>query len=157
MQATSLGSWYRLLILWGGTVGIFAGCGTPEDAGPPMGDVSGTITYQDKPVVGASVVFLPTKKDTRAAVAITDAFGYYNLATSGELSGANVGSYQVSIVCRAPYDGPVPEGVSPAYAKELFQNDGKPLIPEKYFSPTTSGLTADVQPGHNALDFILKD
>ena len=122
-----------------------------------MGDVTGTVTYNGKPVADASIVFLPKTKDTRAAVAVTDASGYYSLNTSGELAGAIVGPFQVSIVARAPYDGPVPEGVSPAYAKELYQNEGKPLIPEKYFSPQTSGLTADVKPGDNRFDFELKD
>lgn len=122
-----------------------------------MGDVSGRVTYKDKPVANANVVFLPTARDTLAAAAITDEDGRYRLSTRGVNDGAIVGSFKVSIVARAPYDGPVPEGMSPAYAKEVFQNQGKPLIPERYFSPSNSDLAAEVKQGSNSLDFPLRD
>ena len=147
----------RACILLALAGGLAVGCGRPEKPGPQMGTVTGRVIYQDKPVTDASVVFLPKTPGTRAAAAVTDADGNYSLSTFGVDDGAIVGAYQVSIALSAPYRGPVPEGMSPAYAKELFQNQGEPLIPKKYFSPATSGLAADVKPGHNSFDFTLQD
>jgi hypothetical protein len=144
-------------VIWVLVASLSLGCGSSGKPGPAMGDVSGTVRYRGKPVANASVVFLPKTPDTRAAAVTTDADGDYRLSTYGVNDGAVVGSFQVSIVARAPYDGPVPEGMSSAYAKEVFQNSGQPVIPERYFSPNTSGLTAEVKPGANVFDFPLPD
>ena len=133
------------------------GCSGGSHSGPPMGEVTGTITYQGNPVALANVVFIPQIKGTAAAAAVTDSSGRYRLSISGEQTGAIAGTYQVSIALRAPYDGPIPDGMSVAYAKETFQNQGKPLIPAKYFSASTSGLVAAVEPGRNTFDFDLQD
>ncbi|MDB5334643.1 MAG: carboxypeptidase regulatory-like protein [Planctomycetaceae bacterium] len=134
---------------------VSAGCGSSDADGPPMGQVTGKVTYQEKPVVGANIVFLPTTRETPAGAAVTDSAGKYTLSISGHQQGAVTGSYQVSITLHAPYDGPVKEGENPEYAKEIYR--GKSLIPEKYGSPTTSKLTADVEPGRNTFDFALQD
>ena len=120
-----------------------------------MGEVSGTVTYQGKPVAGANIVFLPTTRDTPAGAAITESDGGYKLSISGHQKGAVTGSYKVSIALHAPYDGPIPEGMNPEMAKENYR--GKALVPEKYLNPTTSGLTAEVKPGSNKFDFALQD
>lgn len=143
--------WILLLLV------VAAGCGPAPETGPPMGDVTGTISYSGKPVAGASVTFIPAAKGMRPAVGMSDSAGRYRLSISGEKEGAIAGPCLVTIVLRAPYDGPVPEGVSPAYAQELFQNQGKPLIPEKYFSTETSGLSIVVKTGRNVFDFTLQD
>lgn len=137
---------------------LISGCGKLPNNGPPMGYVHGVVTYNGKPVEQASVVFVPTTVGTPAAVGITDSGGYYELSISGAKEGAVAGPYQVTIALRAPYDGQIPEGMSPVYAQELFQNQGKPLIPEKYFAAKTSGLTADVKADkRNTFDFALTD
>ena len=122
-----------------------------------MGTVTGTVTYQGKPVVKAAVSFIPLEKGTLAAVGVTDGSGKYVLRSSGESEGAIVGTYQVTIILRAPYDGPVPEGVSEAMAQDLYQSQGKPLIPEKYFTTQTSGLTKEVLLGRNTFDFKIEE
>jgi len=120
-----------------------------------MGDVTGTVTYQGKPVVGASIVFLPSKREIPVGAAVTDSGGAYKLGISGREKGAVVGDYKVTIVLNAPYDGPLPSGMSLEAARETLL--GKALIPEKYFKTETSGLTADVKPGTNKFDFTLQD
>lgn len=154
LRHQSCASWASLTCL---VLALVTGCSNADPKGPAMGDVSGRVTYQEKPVANANIVFLPTARDTLAAAATTDDDGRYRLSTRGVNDGAIAGSFKVSIVARAPYDGPIPEGMSPAYAKETLQNQGKPLIPERYFSPATSGLSADVKKGSNALDFPLTD
>ena len=147
-------SWTRFWILCCVTMSSM-GCGGSGGSSRPMGDVTGIVTYQNKPVVGANIVFLPTTRDTPAGAAITDSGGRYKLSVSGHQTGAVTGSYQVSIALNAPYDGPIPEGMSPEMAKENFP--GKPLIPQKYFAAATSKLTAEVKPGSNTFNFVLAD
>jgi hypothetical protein len=121
-----------------------------------MGRVSGRITYKDQPVPKATVSFTPKAKDARSAIGITDNDGYYHLTTTDPRDGALVGEHVVGIVARAPYDGPLPPGAGAAMLEEL-ETQGKPLIPERYFTSATSGLTANVKAGSNTVDFKLTD
>lgn len=149
------GSWYDFWIVLL-LAGVGVGCGSSDtNNGRPMGEVTGKVTYQGKPVAGASIVFLPTTRDVPVGAAITDQAGKYTLSISGRKQGAVTGSYQVGISLSAPYDGPVPAGMNPEYVKEQYP--GKPLIPQKYFSAATSKLTAQVKLGHNSFDFSLQD
>ncbi len=112
-----------------------AGCG---DGGPPMAPVAGTVTYNDSPLEGASVIFMPDSG--QPATGTTDAGGRFTLNTSGE-SGAVLGPGKVAIT--AVEQLIVVEGREPT-AHELA-NMSRSLIPEKYGHPVTSGLTAEVR------------
>ncbi len=80
---------------------------------PPLGRVSGRITLDGNALPGASVTFLPIKREfeisenktigIRASRAITDADGYYELEYIAGIPGAFVGQHRVSISKR---DGP---------------------------------------------------
>lgn len=111
---------------------------------------AGTVTYKGKPLDGATVVFLasvPGKNRSLAAVANTDAAGRFVLRTFRDGDGAIAGHHQVAIrkSITVGLDG-----------KKLVPNEQgdileipleKHLIPEKYASHETSGLSADVAPG----------
>ncbi|MFM9959710.1 MAG: hypothetical protein ACKV2Q_00595 [Planctomycetaceae bacterium] len=80
---------------------------------PPLGAVTGTVTLNAKPIVGAEVWFYPTKSKitvgdkefkVTASTGITDAAGHYELTYIGELKGAVVGECRVQIVA-AGYPG----------------------------------------------------
>ena len=66
------------------------------DQGPPLGDVSGTITYEGKPIEKATITFTHVDEG-RAAFARTDAEGKYTLKFSDGRSGALLGENAVSI------------------------------------------------------------
>lgn len=129
------------------------GCGK---SGPPMGRVSGKVTYQGNPVPNATVTFLPAGEGGQAAIGITDSAGNYQLSTFGRNDGALVGTHRANIVARAAYEGKIPEGAGEALLEEL-QVQGKPLIPQRYFNTETSGLTFDVKGGSNTIDIPLTD
>jgi len=132
---------------------VLLGCG---ESGPPMGRVSGRVTYKDQPVPKATISFIPQVEGARPAIGITDEAGNYQLTTTNPHDGALVGEHLVAIVAKAPYDGPIPPGAGAAMLEEL-ESQGKPLIPERYFSSATSGLTASVKAGSNTFDFPLTD
>ena len=119
-----------------------------------MGRVSGRITYKDQPVAKAMVTFSPKVKGGLPAIGITDESGQYELTTTNPRDGALVGEHVVGIVAKAPYDGPIPPNAGAAMLEE-FEAQGKPLIPERYFNGSTSGLTATVKSGANTCDFKL--
>jgi hypothetical protein len=69
--------------------------------------------------------------------------GTFTVVTRGEGSGTAVGKRRIRVAC---YEAQDPN-------REAIGGDedtlGKSLIPEKYTSFETSGLTVDVQPGRN--------
>ncbi len=117
------------------------GCGAK---GPKRAPVVGTVTLAGKPVVGASVSFVPRQPAARSASATTDAEGKYRLVTLGLGDGALVGPHRVCIALRGePVAAGAPKDAN--YLRDIaLRPVGKALIPERYFDPETSGLTADV-------------
>ena len=131
-----------------------AGCGRPRDFQPTV-PVSGVVTYRGQPVPQGRIQFAPdmTGPGVRAAFGNLDSRGRYTLSTYGKGDGAIVGTHRVAIVARrqaaAPFD-------REAVAAGL--TSGPPsLIPEHYGNGATSGLTAEVQPGPNTINFDLGD
>jgi hypothetical protein len=151
---------------------MLMGCGGGAE-GPATEPVSGTVTLDGKPIEGAQVVFVPNGSG-RAASATTDAAGKYELTTFNPADGAVIGSYKVTI---AKTEGATVsvnlEGLSPEeatkkaaeayYSSGANKNIGNPnakakvteLVPAKYKSDATSGLTAEVKEGNNTFDFPL--
>ena len=113
-----------------------------------MGQVSGKVTYEGKPVTEGAVLFQPTRG--QGAVGKLDQQGRYVLRTNSPGDGAVVGKHTVTVVAPTSIEiiGITGPGQLP---KREFPN-----IPEKYRRPETSGLTAEVKPGSNQFDFDLR-
>lgn len=107
-----------------------AGCGSGDR--PPLGRVTGTVTINGEPLSGVIVVFQP--EEGRAAVAVTQADGSYEMSYVGGVKGAKVGPTNVSFA--------VPTGGSPSHP-----------IPPKYQGKTD--LNIEVESGTNTFDFDL--
>ena len=89
-----LNCFQRGMLLLGSALLIFtAGCGGSTDQ-PELGDVSGVVTLDGKPVVGVNVVFKPDVG--RAAAANTDAEGRYTLQYLEGVQGCKLGANTVS-------------------------------------------------------------
>ena len=130
------------------------GCGGSD--GPELATVTGKVTYANAPLANAKVVFAPTEGQWVAS-GTTDEAGNYHLETAPFGDGAIVGKHRVTIVARAPNMLP-PEGTPGRGLPGGMVVLGEPLIPKKYFSAETSGLTAEVKSGGgNEFDFSLTD
>jgi hypothetical protein len=126
-----------------------AGCGhqTGPTAGVKTYPVTGTVTYQGKPLPEATVMFRSTDGQYTAS-GRTDLEGKYRLTTASPGDGAPAGEYRVAIIAiEAP----------PADEEEKPGPPPKSLIPTKYNQPETSGLTAVVAEKENVIDFNLTD
>jgi hypothetical protein len=117
------------------SVAVTIGCGPQRAERPDRAIVSGTITYQGKPVSGGNIAFI-------AASGGNTASGVLKSDGSYSIDDAPIGQNQVSIDTESikPYLGP-------NYVK----------LPEKYLSPEKSGLTFEVKAGENTdVNFTLE-
>jgi hypothetical protein len=130
-----------------------AGCGDAELTPPPLFPVTGTVTYQGKPVPGATVVFAPeaTKRKAKEPPllrpsAVADDEGNYTLVWSEKHEGAPAAKYKVAITAVEPFG-----------EDDDSERTRPNAIPDKYGNATTSGLTATVtEDGENVFNFDLK-
>jgi hypothetical protein len=109
--------------------------------------VRGTVTYQDKPLSQGTIMFVPND-DRPSATGEIQPDGGYRLTTYTEHDGAVLGDHTVMITAVEDDSGKLPE-----------ERSGLPklLIPVKYSSNSSSGLTAEVKAGGNTIDFTLSD
>ena len=118
---------------------LAAGCG--DNSG--LSQVRGRVTLDGQPLADATVLFTPVEGGS-TSVGRTDSAGEYSLAYSAEKWGAEPGPHQVWISTATSGDAdsdpplaPTIERVPPHYRQRL-------------------GITVEVNPGRNDLDFPLE-
>ncbi|HCS53380.1 carboxypeptidase-like regulatory domain-containing protein [Rubinisphaera sp.] len=122
---------------------MLTGCG--GSSGPPLGNVSGTVTLDGKPLEDATVTFYPG--EGRSAIGTTDASGNYTLQFNQDRAGAPIGENIVSITTkREPYHDESNTGNDIEGRKEV--------VPLRYHAK--SELKADVKSGSNTFNFDLE-
>ena len=122
---------------WMVPVLFLAGCG---DSGPERGEVTGTVTLDGQPLVGATVEFQP--QEGSPSYGETDTEGRYRLGYTPEKPGAVVGEHTVRI---STYRVKGPPGA---------QEEVPERVPPEY--NTESTVTREVKPGENVFDFPIK-
>ena len=135
----------RVLLLW--LMVFVTGCGAK---GPPVAQVSGTVTYKGEPLAHAKVLFISAVG--RPAQGETDAAGKFTLTTNSPGDGAVVGEHTIVITKLGP-----PAGMSEAEFQEKRKTaaagstvPGKSAIPDKYTMVQSSPLKATVPAGGNS-------
>lgn len=149
----------RALLLVGVLAPLVLGCG--GSALPPgakkTAKVTVTVTYKGAPVEGANVTFVNTDGPP-SANGRTDAQGKAKLKTYVDGDGATLGSHKVIIEKSEAVGGQTVDIDSKEYNPNAPPATVKYLLPQKYSSIATSGLTAEVKEGQNDLPpFDLKD
>lgn len=136
--------WFLALLVAGS---ILAGCGGDR---LPVVPVEGKVTYQGKPLEFGAVIFQPAAGPGASGTIQPD--GTFRLSTYGNEDGAVLGTHKVAFSC---FDSQSPNAPPPDPSKE--PGLGKPLIPRKYLSAETSGLTAEVKSRNEPFEFVLTD
>ena len=136
---------------------VAGGCKPPP---PNTIPVSGTVTIDGQPLVGANVSFFPQGETTgRGGMGQTDEQGRFtvhlhdNQSTKQGPAGLFAGQYKVIISKLVNPDGTpfiASEDVAP------IDSNAKDLVPEAYSNYDLSKLTADVQPPEKKLTFDLQ-
>lgn len=109
--------------------------------------VKGKLTYKGKPVPNGTITFIPEGNGPSATGEI-QSDGSYELTTYKSGDGAVLGKHTVMIVAVQDQGDRLPEDRSPL---------PPPIVPAKYLSNQTSGLTAQVKDEENTIDFHLTD
>jgi hypothetical protein len=120
-----------------------------EGCGGNRASVRGTVTYDDQPVDGGRIFFIP-KGDPpgRPAVHATIEQGKYYLPAA---QGPEFGTHRVEVVWhKKPGGKPLGKPSDPGFTTD----DLVQTLPAIYNSKST--LSVDVQPGTNTFDFALK-
>ncbi|QDU62814.1 hypothetical protein Pan216_36850 [Planctomycetes bacterium Pan216] len=141
MKFTSKNCWAVLL----GTLILSQGCG--GENGPPMGQVTGKVSYNGEPVNEGLVVFQSDDGRFAAQAELEDG-GSFHLKTY--LGGVPVGSYGVLVQPPTVTFPDTPDSPGGEGFKEVKN------IPQKYRDKQTSGFKANVAAGSNDFAFEMK-
>lgn len=117
------------------------GCGGSSDR-PKLGQVTGTVNYNGKPITEGEIVFYPEKG--RSAAGQIKNGKIENVTTFDNNDGASVGKMKVTV---SAMDGP----------KNDMYKTPKLLTPLKYSSLEMTDLSTEIKPGANSVAFDLKD
>lgn len=141
-----------------GSLAALAGCG---DYAPPLTDVTGTLTYDGKPVPGMTISFLPA--NGRPSWGITDEQGRYRLSWDADHPGAEVGTHRVVIayvpntpMSEAGYDDGSVKKKKDATAKSNSLTPEAQALHAKYGAYDTSPLSREVKSGKQVIDLTMK-
>ena len=146
----------------------FGGCGDPSRL-KGLVPAEGIVYYDDAPLAEAVVKFFPQDASGRTATAWTDADGKFIMMTLNPKDGVAPGEYNVTVAKNANDASPSaddsdasfddPDGRAAALRmreKADAKNSLRSLLPDKYASPTQSGLTATIgAKGEKNLEFRL--
>lgn len=126
-------------------VALLNGCGR---SGPELGYVDGTVTFDGKPVHGATLTFIPADGKGTTSTGQTDAAGHYKLMYTFRDEGVMLGTHNVKI------EKPSMGAEEIAEMKRLGQTPGDATkLPGKYAK--VGELTAEVKSGKQTIDFNL--
>jgi hypothetical protein len=118
------------------------------------------VTFEGRPVEAGTITFYP-ELGGRPAVGKIHSDGVYELTTYHQGDGALLGAHKIAIEAKQVTS----TGVEPkSFAEELAQENAsrRPpktnvtwLVPQRYSSTESSGLTATIVSGNNDIDFAL--
>jgi hypothetical protein len=104
-----------------------------DKAGKEPVTIQGKVTYRGKPLAGAMVAFLSEEKEVVPGMTAED------------------GSFEIK-----PKSGSLKKGKYSIAVYKVDPKTKKPVIPDKYSDPRTSGLTFTAAPGKNTVDLKLE-
>lgn len=123
-------------------------CGCGSNASIPLGRVSGTVTYQGKPLDHGHVAFMPEAGGAGVpAVATIASDGSFEMTIGGGHQGAPLGKFLIAVKCC--------EKPNEKQAHDMTFRP-KTLIPEKYADASQSGLQFEVKAGANQCPLALQ-
>jgi hypothetical protein len=148
--------------------GLFAmtSCGTDDGLGKRY-PVSGTVTYNGKPLEQGVISFVPEDPKSIGATGTIEN-GAYALSTGGENDGARAGKYKVTVSAKEDSTALAKakfakdsKGADPGFVPRQYLSnaagEAKSLIPVGYGDTRTTNLTAEVKEQPNTIDFPLSD
>ena len=126
---------------------VAAGCGSKGLEG--IIPIRGDVTHKGKPLRSGEVRYLPVDPEGRVARGLIQSDGSFRLTTVEMNDGALPGEYRIAVVV---YPDETQDQQHSRRTQEIGRRSGgapAPLVPQKYYSGHTSGLTDTVDDGHS--------
>ena len=148
--------WPTFLLL--ATIPSFVASGCEKEALPtdPQASISGTVTYDGKPITLDSDVVFQCKEKSAIAAGKIDSLGKYALSPGMKSIGIPAGRYQIMI---RPPELPAPAIGTKEYEEQMTGKTKNPdppkEIPKQFHQFDKSGLVVEVKPGPNTFDLDL--
>ena len=130
---------------------ILSGCGAKS--GLDMVPIKGEVAYNGQPLTEGSVVYIPVDAAGRQATGKIQPDGTFQLTTREANDGAVVGEYKIVVHA-------VKEPWEEMPSREEMERRGRQpiamtyLVPKRYATPDTSGLTDTVDSSHSGFKKI---
>jgi major membrane immunogen (membrane-anchored lipoprotein) len=148
-------------------LGLLTSCSEDDGLGKRF-PVSGTVTYNGKPLEQGTISFVSEDLRTNYGASGPIKEGYFTLSTGGNDDGAQAGKYKVTITAKedsyakakANFEkesGRADAGFIPQQFIHKAEAEAKSLIPPGYGDPRTTTLTAEVKTQSNTIEFKLSD
>jgi len=132
----------RIFLLLCLTLPLAAGC---RDSGPELGEVTGVVTLDGKPLPNATVEFQPTASGGSSSQGTTDESGRYELMYGVGRPGAMIGEHAVRITTYR---------MEPADEQGENMIEHPEILPPKYHEQ--SELKREVASGSQVINFELE-
>jgi hypothetical protein len=125
---------------------VTIGCGSGR---PPTAKVTGTVTYQGKPLATGTIVF-EIDGNRPATGKVVDG-KIVDVSTYEKNDGVSIGKAKIAIMAREDVQETIAENGDPSASRVPSSNymglGGKLLLPPHYGNPATSNLTATIEKG----------
>lgn len=120
-----------------------------------MVPIQGEVIYDGQPLTEGQVVYLPSNSGVgRQATGAIQPDGTFVMTTKDKADGVMHGDYNIAIFAYKPHPG---EPKSREEMEAIAESGGirrEHIIPERYASPATSGLTDEVDASHSGFHRI---
>ena len=125
----------------GVVVCLLAGCGSPKLDYGPLGTLKGKVTFKGQPFTQGTIILAGSKSGTGAAPLQSDG----SFFVTDRIGGLPVGSYNIAFQAETKEVTDTPN--SPPRMEAVL------VLPKKYYSTDTSGLTVEIKKGENSVEF----
>jgi major membrane immunogen (membrane-anchored lipoprotein) len=155
------------LILTMSALVVMVSCASEDDGLGKRYPVSGTVTYNGKPLEKGDISFVSEdlKANVSASGPITN--GAYTLSTGGNQDGAQAGKYKVTVTSKEDFttkaqadfqkeSGQTNPKLPPHFVAKA-EAASKNLVPVGYGDVRSTTLTAEVKAESNTISFELSD
>lgn len=127
---------------------LLAGCAILGCGGNSLNQVSGIVTVDGVPAVGALVIYHPAGQG-KMATGVADAEGKYQLVTDAEI-GAPVGKYQITV----SWPDPKHKQEAGSLLSQASSDSAPDVLKGKFARKESSGLSVEIAPGTKELPAI---
>ncbi len=132
-----------------------SGCGGPSGL-PNMVPIRGTVSFRGELLKEGTGLYVPKGQGGRQARGDIQPDGSFRLTTLRKKDGAQKGAYNIIVIAMAPHPGEPPSREEIEAAGGMIRREY--VVPERFTSPETSGLSDTVDDNHSGvMDIVLTE